>query len=142
MILRPLLLAIVAALTAAAPAVAQTSTLVGAWKSPTRGGVIAIAVCGATVCGKLVDGDDLRAVPDATDIRNRNAALRARPLKGLLLLQGFTGGPERWVGGTVYNPDDGGTYSGAITRIDADHLRLKGCIIFPFCKTEVWTRVR
>ena len=142
MTLRLLAVAVLTAAAVSAPALAQGPALVGTWKTQTKNGVVQIAPCGGAFCGKLVDGDDLRAIPGATDIRNKDTALRTRPLQGLPLLQGFTGGPDKWTGGTVYNPDDGGTYSGAITRIDADHLKLRGCIIYPLCKTETWTRMR
>ena len=47
-----------------------------------------------------------------------------------------------WTGGTVYNPDDGRTYSGKITPVDVNHLKLRGCVFYPLCKTETWTRIQ
>ncbi len=41
-----------------------------------------------------------------------------------------------------YNGDDGGTYKATITPIDADHLKVRGCIVWPLCKTQTWMRVR
>lgn len=119
----------------------STSMLVGTWKSPTKNATIAIAPCGQSLCGRLQDSDDLRADPDRRDIKNKDHALRDRKLAGMLMLQGFTGGPDKWTGGTVYNGDDGGTYKGTITRVDNDRIKLTGCIIYPLCKTEFWTRV-
>jgi uncharacterized protein (DUF2147 family) len=58
------------------------------------------------------------------------------------MLYDFTGGPTKWTGGKVYNAADGGTYSGTITMTSANSLKLKGCIIAPFCKTETWTRLK
>ena len=57
-------------------------------------------------------------------------------------LYDFTGGPTKWTGGKVYNPDDGGTYSGTIELLSDNQLKLKGCIVAPFCKTQVWNRVK
>ncbi|MGF1464462.1 MAG: DUF2147 domain-containing protein [Maricaulaceae bacterium] len=57
------------------------------------------------------------------------------------LLSGFRAKKVRWVGGEVYNPADGGTYSGSVWLTDAGVLKLKGCIVWPACKTQAWTRV-
>jgi uncharacterized protein (DUF2147 family) len=94
------------------------------------------------LCGKVVTSDRIKADPALADTKNRNAALRARPLKDLQILQGFTGGPPQWKGGTVYNPEDGGTYKGSIKLVDPDTLRLTGCIFAPLCKTETWRRIK
>jgi uncharacterized protein (DUF2147 family) len=59
-----------------------------------------------------------------------------------VILTGFTGGPKEWRGGSVYNPEDGGTYHGAIHLIAPDKLKLEGCIIYPFCQTQVWQRAK
>jgi len=68
--------------------------------------------------------------------------LRNRQLKGLTILQGFARGENGWDGGSIYNPDDGGTYKATITIADPDTLKLKGCIVWPLCKTQVWKRLR
>jgi uncharacterized protein (DUF2147 family) len=130
-----------------APAMAQaptagTAKIVGIWRAKTENAVVQIDPCGASFCGRVLTSDHLKASPDALDIRNRNASLRGRKIMGLAMLQGFTGGPDAWKGGTVYNPDDGGTYSGIIRRRDDDHLKLVGCIIYPLCKSEIWTRMK
>ena len=62
-------------------------------------------------------------------------------MKGLPLFEDLTGGPKVWRG-KVYNPVDGGIYSGSVTLTSADTLKLTGCIIWPLCKTQVWNRVR
>jgi uncharacterized protein (DUF2147 family) len=103
---------------------------------------VRIADCGEALCGRIVTSDKIREKPDLTDNRNRNEELRNRPLQDLQILQNFTGGPPTWKGGTVYNPDDGGTYKGSIRMIDADTLRLTGCIVSPLCKSQIWKRIR
>jgi uncharacterized protein (DUF2147 family) len=76
------------------------------------------------------------------DIKNKDTALRGRRLMYLQILGGFTRGSGEWTGGTIYNGDDGGTYKATVTPIDADHLKVKGCIIWPLCKSQTWTRIR
>lgn len=128
-----------AALVAAAPA---ADSVLGTWHSPTRNGVIAIRRCGASICGTLEDGDDMRAHPGARDTNNKDAGQRGRLLKGLTMLSGFRWGDGAWNGGQVYDPSSGRTYSGRITPVDANTLKLRGCVFVPLCKTETWTRLR
>ena len=42
----------------------------------------------------------------------------------------------------VYTAEDGKTYSGKITPVGPDQLKLRGCVFFPLCKTQTWTRAR
>jgi len=124
----------------AAPAFAADPT--GLWQTPTNGGQVRISRCGQALCGVLVTSDHIRATPDMRDAKNRDTALRSRTLRNLPLLNGFTGGPTEWRGGTVYNPDDGRTYSGSITMQNDNTLRLQGCVVRPLCRNQTWTRVR
>jgi len=114
---------------------------VGDWKTPSKNGVVHVSECGDSLCGKLIDGDDLRATPGLTDKLNQDASLRTRPLKGLPLFYGLKGGPTEWSGGSVYNPEDGKTYHGSIKLVDDNTLKLTGCVVAPFCKTQTWTRM-
>lgn len=124
----------------ATPALAADAT--GLWQTPTNGGQVEIARCGNSLCGKLVSSNHIRENPALKDVRNKDESQRVRTLKNLQMLYDFTGGPTKWTGGKVYNPDDGGTYSGTIELIGENQLKLKGCIVAPFCKTQVWTRLR
>ena len=115
------------ALAGSAAAQPAPAAIVGTWKAATDEGVIVIAPCGPTFCGKLTDSLRIRANPDTRDFKNRDPALRDRRVTGMTMLQGFTGGPTEWKGGTLYNPDDGGTYTGKIVaegagRPEADRL--------------------
>lgn len=132
---------LLAAALALAPAAAFAGPLDGLWNTETRGGVVRLGPCGAEVCGWVHDAPGLRREPDAKDAKNRDAAKRSRPLKGMRTLSGFSGGPKAWSGGTAYNPDDGRSYRAELTLADADTLKVKGCA-GPFCRTQTWTRVR
>ena len=100
-----------------------------------------VADCGGGICGRVLDGDHIRAQPGVTDRMNKNPALRGRTLKGLAIFEGLTGGPPRWRG-RVYNPVDGGIYSGYVVQHGLDRLVLTGCIVWPLCQSQTWTRVR
>jgi len=124
----------------AGPAVAGDPT--GLWQTPTRNGQVEISKCGNALCGRLVSSDGIRADPGLKDVHNQNTGLRDRQLKGLTILTGFSGGPNEWTGGKIYNAEDGKTYSGSITLDGDSKLSLRGCVIAPLCKTQVWTRLR
>jgi uncharacterized protein (DUF2147 family) len=126
------------ALTAAAP---PPDTANGYWLTETHHGIVHIMPCSASICGVLVTSDLLARTPDLTDHRNANPALRGRKLLGLTLLSGFHAVPTGWAGGTIYNPDDGDTYHARLTIIDANHLRVRGCVFVPLCRSQVWVRV-
>lgn len=133
-----MLLLMMAALVTASPA----DSVIGIWHSPTKNGIIHIEKCGSSICGALEDGDDLRANPNARDVNNVDQAKRPRALRGITMLSGFHWDDGVWSDGQVYNPNDGHTYSGKITPLDGHALKLRGCVFFPLCKTEIWTRVR
>ena len=134
-------LLLLGALLAAAPAPAS-DTAIGRWKTETRNGIVEIQRCGASICGRLLTSELLRQQPDLKDTNNQNAAQRNRPLKGLLLIGGFTADGDAWSGGQIYNPDDGKTYKAKVTPVDANTLKVRGCVFVQLCKTQTWTRVR
>lgn len=114
----------------------------GRWKTETKNGIVEIARCGPSICGRLVSSDHLRTNPELKDAKNSNASLRNRPLKGLQILSGFKASGKEWVDGSIYNADDGKTYSAKVTPVGADQLKVRGCVFVPLCKTQTWTRVR
>ena len=124
---------------AATPALA--SDIVGRWVTPSKGQV-EIFKCGAALCGKLITSPRLDQEPHLTDELNKDASKRGRKLKGMTFLEGFGGGPTVFSGGKLYNPEDGAVYAGTITVVDAATLKLKGCVVAPLCKTQVWKRMK
>jgi len=126
----------------AAAAAVSPDSAIGRWRTETRNGVVEVERCGGSICGKLVSSDGLRTNPDMRDINNKDANLRSRKLMNLQIISGFTRESDGWSGGSIYNGEDGGTYKATVTPIDADHLKVKGCIIWPLCKSQTWTRIR
>jgi uncharacterized protein (DUF2147 family) len=129
-----------AAVLAATPALAGPAVL-GVWSMNEGKAAIAIDRCGSHLCGRIVDAAKIQRNPNAVDKHNRDPALRGRKLKGLLVLSGFSGGPEKWRGGHLYNPSDGGTYSATLEVVDEDTLEVTGCIVRPICKSTRLTRI-
>lgn len=121
---------------------AQTEPVLGLWKTETRGGVVEIVRCGASVCGRLISSDGLRANPTLRDSNNAEPRLRTRPLKGLTILSGFRQDGAAWSGGRIYNADDGKTYGARLTPSGEHQLKVRSCVFVPLCKTQTWTRLR
>ncbi len=131
-----------AALVAAAAPAFAASPVEGRWKTQGGRGVVEIAPCGAALCGRI--GGTPRPTADnpaMTDLNNKDAAKRSRSLLGLPILTGFKGGPAKWTGGTIYNPEDGNSYRSSLELAGADTLKVKGCV-GPICRTQTWTRIR
>lgn len=81
--------------------------------------------CGNLLCGRIVwlrMARNSEGQPDR-DKKNPNPALRQRPLCGATIFWGLhPTGPDRWGGGTFYNPDDGKTYNVSAELASADTL--------------------
>ncbi|MNE28085.1 hypothetical protein D3C80_1215140 [compost metagenome] len=127
----------------ASPVMAQDDALLGRWRTPAQNGVVVIERCGAGLCAKVVDAAALRANPDQRDVRNRDPALRTRPVKGLTVVRAASGGPRVWSAGPLYDPDSGqGAATGTLTLVEPDRLAVRGCIARMLCRTQTWTRAR
>jgi len=126
----------------AATATASPDMVVGRWRTEVRHGIVEITRCGQSICGSILDSDGIKANPDLADINNKDTSLRHRKVKGLQIMQGFSWKSGAWTGGTIYNAEDGGTYKATVTPSGHDQLKMKGCIVWPLCKTQTWTRLR
>jgi uncharacterized protein (DUF2147 family) len=126
----------------ASTASVSASDLAGLWHTPADGGsIVRLTPCDADgICGRIVTSPHIRATPDQKDIRNRDLTQRSRTLRDLMILKVRAIGPGRWGDGWVYNPEDGGTYRGVMALQPDGTLRLTGCIVQPFCKTQTWRR--
>ena len=99
----------------------------GLWRTPVDAGVVRIEPCGGAICGRTVNSATLATHPDTTDLKNRDPALRSRPIKGLVILRLQPLGGDRWGEGWIYNPKDGGTYQASMQLQDAQRLKVTGC---------------
>ncbi len=121
------------------------SDITGRWATQGFGSLVEIRPCtGAedTMCGSILwlwEPNDPAGRP-RTDTHNPNRTLRSRSLIGVEIVRGLREtGPGVWSDGTLYNPDDGRTYTGAI-RLRNRTLELRGCAINVFCQTQTWRR--
>lgn len=112
----------------------------GVWRLDTGNVTVRIAPCGANLCGAIVGLAkplNHRGQPKV-DKKNPNVALRTRPLMGLTILANMKATGENNWQGTIYNADDGRTYS-SYMKLSGGNMKVKGCI-GPFCKTMVFVR--
>ena len=96
-------------------------------------------LCGEIVWLKRPLGEDGKP---RRDVKNEDESLRKRPMLGLQVLWGMEDeGDGEWEDGEVYNARDGETYDAELEVIDANTVKMSGCVWF-ICKTETWTRVK
>jgi len=115
------------------PASAQDAN--GTWLTASGETRVRIAPCGGSICGTIVWVKN-----PAKDEQNPNAALKARNVVGINMIQMKPAGDKKW-SGTLYNYTDGKTYSGSMTMSGANSLSLSGCVAGIFCRSQTWTRV-
>ena len=135
-------------LAALAPSWAFAADPQGVWLTGERDAAVAIAPCPGNdwllLCGRIVwleDAIDARGRPRRDD-NNPNPARRDRPICGLVVLGGLRlSGPNTWDGGSVYNPQDGRTYSADLKLLADGALRVRAYLGVPlFGRSQIWTR--
>jgi uncharacterized protein (DUF2147 family) len=112
----------------------------GIWKLNSGKVTVRIMPCGTSLCGAIVGLAkplDKKGRPKV-DKKNPIESLRNRPLMGLPILANMkSAGENRWQG-TIYNADDGRTYS-SYMNLSGNNMKVKGCV-GPFCKSMVFVR--
>jgi uncharacterized protein (DUF2147 family) len=118
------------------PAAPATPAPTGEWLVANRAAKINIVDCGGRLWG--VVSWELR--PGGTDSRNPDPKLRGRPTLGMpVLINMAPTQPNKWEG-SVYNSENGKTYSANISLSDPKTLRIQGCVFGFLCGGESWTR--
>jgi uncharacterized protein (DUF2147 family) len=116
----------------------------GVWLTEDKDAALTIANCGSRLCGRIIwlesatgRGGSLRK-----DQQNPDPAKRTQGICGLLVINDLaSSGPNTWEG-NVYNPEDGKTYSGNITVLSEQTLKLRAYMGLPiFGRSQTWTRV-
>ena len=126
------------------PLPADPVDIEGTWLSGDGDGLVEIRIHDAGIRAKILGSP--RDDPDRakTDVKNPDPALRDRPLIGLEIFKNFRyDGNGEWSGGSIYDPNNGKTYSCKIKLIGPDTLKVRGFIgIALIGRTEIWTRQR
>ncbi|MBY0433205.1 MAG: DUF2147 domain-containing protein [Cyclobacteriaceae bacterium] len=78
------------------------------------------------------------------DKNNPDEKLRTMPLLGYRMLKDFVYTEEKtWENGTIYDPENGSTYSCEIKMTDENTLDVRGFIgVSLFGRTDVWKRIQ
>lgn len=112
----------------------------GVWRLDSGKVTVRITPCGTSLCGAIIGLAkplDKKGRPKV-DKRNPNESLRNRPLIGLAILGNMKpAGANKWQG-TIYNADDGRTYSSYMS-LSGRNMRVRGCV-GPLCKTMIFVR--
>lgn len=108
----------------------------GVWLTETGKSKVRIAPCGGGYCGTIIS-----APGKATDANNPDPALRSRSVIGVQILDARKPDGGGYAG-SLYNPNDGKTYSGSMRLKSADTLEVSGCVLGFLCKSQVWTRTK
>lgn len=139
------------ALTASPASADEANAILGHWSTPEDKSKIEIFKCGDRYCGRIaslkeptypLDDPKGMAGQAKVDRNNPNVDLQARPIVGLLLMEGFAySGSSVWEGGTIYDPENGKSYKCKVTLAAPDRLEVRGFIgISLFGRTSLWTR--
>lgn len=132
-------LALLALATLSVAASAAPAPVTGRWLTVEGKALVDISPCGSTLCGRITRVLKPRPGGPAVDANNPDAALRTRPIAGILILSDFKPSDDRWKG-RIYDPESGRTYRSELIRTSGT-LKVKGCI-GPFCRMQEWTAAR
>ena len=77
------------------------------------------------------------------DKENPDPAKKNRPLLGTPVLLGLAPAKEagKWTG-EIYNSNNGKLYQATIGLANENTLDLEGCLVWPLCQTQQWTRMK
>lgn len=115
--------------------------VVGLWLNQAEDGYVQVYVAPDGTLSGLIAGDP--ADEEEFDTHNPDPKLRGRSLRGLRIMYGFRYNPDdnRWVDGSIYNPENGKTYSVWLALQPDGRLELHGYVLFSFIgRSRLWTR--
>jgi uncharacterized protein (DUF2147 family) len=126
-----------AALLAGLSLPAHAADVVGEWIVADQTARVRIAPCADALCGTI----SWTKTPGGVDEYNPDTTKRTQPLLGLEIIKGMRPvSATRWEG-SVYNAQNGRTYSAALISQSPTAMRIEGCLMTNFlCGGETWAR--
>lgn len=120
--------------------------LLGVWEPGSGKARVKVEKIGAKYYGKIVwlrEPIDPATGQPKLDKKNPDKNLQTAPLKGIRLLRDFNyKGGDKWADGTIYDPENGKTYSCNIKMTNINTLDIRGYIgVSAIGRTDVWKRV-
>jgi uncharacterized protein (DUF2147 family) len=125
----------------------QADDLVGVWEPSNGKARVKIDKVGDKYYGRIVwlkEPNDPATGNPKVDKNNPDEALRTVPLRGYRMLKDFVyKGEGVWEEGTIYDPENGSTYSCIIKMKDENTLDIRGYIgIKTLGRTDEWKRLK
>jgi uncharacterized protein (DUF2147 family) len=121
-------------------ALAADASVVGDWLVKDGYAHIRIDNCAGKMWGIVA----WEKTPGGLDTENPDPAKKSRPTLGMPILLGLAPVPKepgKWAG-EIYNSQNGKVYTANISLADENTLDLEGCLVWPLCQTQQWTRVK
>ena len=121
--------------------------LIGVWEPSNGKARVKVERIGNKYFGKIVwlrEPEDPETGKPKVDRNNPDEAMRNVPLRGYRMLKDFVyDGKGEWVDGTIYDPENGTTYSCVITLKDDNTMDIRGYIgVKALGRTDVWKRLQ
>lgn len=116
--------------------------ILGTWINQAGDGMIEISVQQGKHIG-IIKGSSDPAGENRKDVNNPNPELRDRELRGVKIIGDlhYQSAKKKWLGGWIYDPNNGKTYKCKAALNDSNELEIRGYIGVPaFGRTEVWKR--
>jgi uncharacterized protein (DUF2147 family) len=140
-----LVFAIFAFLLGFGPAWAETANSpTGIWLTQAGDAKIRVDHCATGLCGTIVwlktPIDPATGKPQIDD-KNANPALAKRPIIGINIFHQMKPVANSKWSGTVYNADNGKSYSSSVAIAGPRKLEVRGCVMAVLCGGETWTKV-
>ncbi|MFB9265203.1 DUF2147 domain-containing protein [Bradyrhizobium erythrophlei] len=123
---------------------ARADEVEGIWLTAAGDAKIRINSCGKGLCGIIVwlkNPIDASTGKPQVDDKNANKALAQRPIIGLNIFSTMLSVADKKWSGSIYNADDGKTYSSELRLAAARKLEVRGCVLAVLCGGETWTKV-
>ncbi|MBC7408233.1 MAG: DUF2147 domain-containing protein [Arcicella sp.] len=112
--------------------------VLGEWLSEKKDGKVLIYKQGEKYFGKISWGRDGN---ERKDVNNPDEKLKTQTIVGSVILKGFEFTGKSWEEGTIYDPNNGKTYSCTIKIKKSNELEIRGFIgISLLGRTTIWTR--
>ena len=115
----------------------------GRWLSGDGKGWIEVRRTEDSVIGIIAGSPNAKeGNPPRIDKYNPNPKLKHRVLDGVIIMKGFEfAGNDKWIGGTIYDPNSGKTYKCTLTLVNRNTLKVRGYIGIPlFGRADTWSR--
>ena len=123
----------------------ENTKIYGVWDTPKKDGKVKMYKAkSGKLCGKLswMEEPNNNDGTPKLDVNNPNESLRDKPVLNVVLFKHFVyKGDNTWEDGTVYDPQNGKTYSCILKLKDDNSLEVRGFIGFSLLgRTETFTR--